>query len=320
MGVGAIAGALARLPLARRAGDRRGGRRVRLRVRVHAEQPRGEGLVRLAGVLVLVLLSRISNYFREMRRQGEFVYKTGRWFEQLDREVRRARLASRRARAPPWARSCPPASPHAPPPTCPPRSRRAGAEAAHEDGQRRRLARRPKLSVRGGECAAAAGDAVAKVSSAGCGCGRRDAGRGGLGGEQVDERYGRVDRGAPRSRRTRRGPARTARPPARLPRPPSPPATRRPPARRLTRPPPRPPRVSQERLQGMGDQLSELQAEWFENSQPRRSEAYAAKLFETDDDSKRPPRPAAAAGRRSSSRSMTSGKAASPEPPLARCR
>ena len=43
--------------------------------------------MRLAGVLVLVLLSRISNYFREMRRQGEFVYKTGRWFEQLDREV-----------------------------------------------------------------------------------------------------------------------------------------------------------------------------------------------------------------------------------------
>ena len=42
----------------------------------------------------------------------------------------------------------------------------------------------------------------------------------------------------------------------------------------------------------MGDQLSELQAEWFENSQPRRSEAYAAKLFETDDSSenKRPPR------------------------------
>ena len=65
----------------------------------------------------------------------------------------------------------------------------------------------------------------------------------------------------------------------------------------------------------MGDQLSELQAEWFENSQPRRSEAYAAKLFETDDDGKRPPRPAAGAAAQLVKEQMTSAKAAPPEPP-----
>ena len=146
MGVGAIAGALAPLFLWRGAPAIGAAGGACVFAYACTLNNRVGKVVRLAGVLVLVLLSRISNYFREMRRQGEFVYKTGRWFEQLDREVRRARLASRpRARAPP-PRALPPRDAHHPPL----RSHRAGAEAAHKDGQRRRLARLETLR-KGGE-------------------------------------------------------------------------------------------------------------------------------------------------------------------------
>lgn len=110
MGVGAIAGALAPLFLWRGAPAIGAAGGACIFAYACTLNNRVGKVVRLAGVLVLVLLSRISNYFREMRRQGEFVYKTGRWFEQLDREVRRARLANRpaRARRPPRASPPPP--------------------------------------------------------------------------------------------------------------------------------------------------------------------------------------------------------------------
>ena len=134
MGVGAIAGALAPLFLWRGAPAIGAAGGACVFAYACTLNNRVGKVVRLAGVLVLVLLSRISNYFREMRRQGEFVYKTGRWFEQLDREVRRARSPCRppaRARAPP-PRAVPPRPPrfHRPPlpPRLPPRRCRSSSQ------------------------------------------------------------------------------------------------------------------------------------------------------------------------------------------------
>ena len=197
MGVGALAGALAPLFLWRGAPAIGAAGGACIFAYACTLNNRVGKVVRLAGVLVLVLLSRISNYFREMRRQGEFVYKTGRWFEQLDREVRRARSWPPRPRAfASPARASSPAPPTLPPPTAP-RSlpAAAGAEAAHEDGQRRRLSSLETLR-RGGEW-----NRRRRGGGNGGGQGpgrrgRRAAGLGGLGGEQVDERYGRLDRGA----------------------------------------------------------------------------------------------------------------------------
>ena len=134
MGVGALAGALAPLFLWRGAPAIGAAGGACVFAYACTLNNRVGKVVRLAGVLVLVLLSRISNYFREMRRQGEFVYKTGRWFEQLDREVRRARSPCRppaRARAPP-PRAVPPRPPrfHRPPlpPRLPPRRCRSSSQ------------------------------------------------------------------------------------------------------------------------------------------------------------------------------------------------
>lgn len=230
MGVGAIAGALAPLFLWRGAPAIGAAGGACVFAYACTLNNRVGKVVRLAGVLVLVLLSRISNYFREMRRQGEFVYKTGRWFEQLDREVQKQLTKMDSAVGSPVS----------------------------------------KLSAKVASDAAATGDAVAKVSS---GAVDAVAAMPGVVGSAVSKWTS--DTGGWIEEQTK----------------------------------------IQERLQGMGDQLSELQAEWFENSQPRRSEAYAAKLFEADDDGKRPPRPAAGAAAQLVKEQMTSAKAAPPEPP-----
>ena len=161
MGVGAIAGALAPLFLWRGAPAIGAAGGACVFAYACTLNNRVGKVVRLAGVLVLVLLSRISNYFREMRRQGEFVYKTGRWFEQLDREVRRARLASRpRARAPPPRALAPrvPRTRHHPPvPRAP------AAQVQKQLTKMDSAVGSPvsKLSAKVASDAAAAGDAVA---------------------------------------------------------------------------------------------------------------------------------------------------------------
>lgn len=50
--------------------------------------------VRLGGIIVLVLWDNMHLYVSERRREFEFVYRTGRWFEKIDKQLQRVETPS----------------------------------------------------------------------------------------------------------------------------------------------------------------------------------------------------------------------------------